>query len=143
MTRRSRGTAALAGWMMMICAATLVGCGEGGGKTRNEKMSKVAGVVTVDGKPVDAGMVSFTNPFNGFSGSGEIMLAGKFEITLIPVGDYRVAILPPAPKEAIDPSKVPKGADDIPMKYRNAQTSGLQVSVTESGPLDLKLELTK
>jgi hypothetical protein len=140
---RSRSRTVLAGFAAMVCAAVLSGCGGGSSDVRNEKMSKVAGVVTVNGKPVDAGMVSFTNPLNGFSGSGEIMLAGKFEITLIPVGDYRVSILPPAPKEAIDPSQVPKDTNEIPMKYRNAQTSGLQVSVTEAGPLDLKLELTK
>jgi hypothetical protein len=33
--------------------------------------------------------------------------------------------------------------DDIPAKYRNAQTSGLQATVTADGPLDLKFELTK
>ncbi len=129
--------------LVAVCISVLAGCGGNSGTTRNEKMSKVAGVVTLNGQPLDSGTVSFTNPFNGFSGSGEIMLAGKFEITLIPVGDYRVAILPPAPKEAIDPSKLTKPAVDIPVKYQNAQTSGLQASVTETGPLDLKFELTK
>jgi hypothetical protein len=140
---KHRGAIALRCFAVSICAAALLGCGGGSDKTRNEKMSKVAGVVTLNGKPLDAGMVSFSNPYNGFSGSGEIMLAGKFEITLIPVGDYRVAVLPPAPKEAVDPASVPKPVDDIPAKYRNAQTSGLQATVTADGPLDLKFELTK
>ncbi len=84
-------------------------------------------------------MVSFSNPINGFSASGEIALAGKFVITLIPAGDYRVSVMPPMPKEAIEESKLAKAPSDIPAKYQNAATSGLQASVPEAGIADLKI----
>ncbi len=124
--------------LLLLAAA---GCGGSEGEVRNEKLSKVSGVVTYKGKPVDAGIVSFSNPMNGFSASGEIGLAGKFDITLVPVGDYRVSISPPMPKEAIDPALVPKSSSDIPVKYQNAETSGLQASVTPEGVQDLKIDL--
>lgn len=129
-----------------LCLAALLlgfatGCGKQEGEVRNEKLSKVSGVVTYKGKPVDAGVVSFSNPMNGFSASGEIGLAGKFDITLVPVGDYRVSISPPMPKEAVDPATLPKGSSDIPVKYQNAETSGLQATVPDEGVKDLKIEL--
>lgn len=137
---RNRGL----GSVSLVAAALFLtaGCaGEGSSKTRNEKMSKVSGVVTYKGKPVDAGTVSFSNPMNGFSASGEIALAGKFVITLIPVGDYRVSVLPPAPKEAVEEATLTKPVTTIPVKYQNAATSGLQASVPPEGLSDLKLEL--
>lgn len=120
----------------------IAGCsGDGGRSVRKEKLTKAAGVVTYKGKPVDAGTVSFSNPINGFSASGEIALAGKFVITLIPAGDYRVSVMPPAPKEAVEESKLAKGPGDIPAKFQNAATSGLQASVPDEGVSDLKIEL--
>lgn len=130
--------------MLSFVVASLLsvsGCGGGGGQVRNEKLAKVSGVVTYKGKPVDAGTVNLTNPMNGFAASGEIELAGKFTITLVPVGDYRVSISPPAPKEAIDESKLPPAATDIPAKFQNPASSGLQLSVPAEGLTDAKLVL--
>lgn len=119
----------------------IVGCGGGGSETRNEKMGKASGVVTLNGKPIDSGTVSFSNPYNGFSASGDIQLAGKFAITLIPAGDYRVSIIPPMPKEAVEPSTLTVLPSGIPAKYQDPATSGLQASVPPEGVTDLKFEL--
>jgi len=133
----------LSNWaVVVVCLLTTSGCGGGSsGQTRNEKLSKASGVVTVNGKPVDAGIVSFSNPFNGFSASGDIELAGKFTITLIPTGDYRVSISPPMPKEAVDPTSLPQSNSEISPKYQNPTTSGLQATVPPEGVTNLKFEL--
>lgn len=139
----SRRGARQSAWLVAsVVLLSAFGCSDSGsGSVRKEKLTKAAGVVTYKGKPVDAGTVSFSNPMNGFSASGEIELAGKFTITLIPAGDYRVSILPPAPKEAVEESKLAKPVTDVPKKYQNAATSGLQASVPEEGVTDLKIEL--
>lgn len=124
-----------------LCLWVASGCGGSGGAVRQEKMSRISGVVFMKGKPLDAGVVNLTNPLNGFAASGAIELAGKFSITLVPVGDYRVSISPPMPTEAVDPALLPKPPVDIPTKYQNPTSSGLQVSVPAEGLADVKLEL--
>lgn len=125
-----------------FCLLLAPGCGGGGGgQVRNEKMSKASGVVTLNGKPLDTGIVNFSNPYNGFSASGNIELAGKFAITLIPAGDYRVSINPPMPKEAGDPTSTSEAAVSIPAKYQNAETSGFQATVPPEGVTNLKFEI--
>lgn len=61
--------------------------------------------------------------------------AGEFSFTAeIPVGDYRVAVLPileVVPAEDADPRRHQELIEKIPQKYWDARISGLTVTVKE------------
>lgn len=110
------------------------GCGSGG-----PAMGRVSGTVTYQGKPLDAGTVTFIaiddkNP----NASGSIQRGGTYSLqTTEPgdgavVGEYRVAITdvdPTAFNTALPgaPPELPKSA--LPKQYLDASTSGLTAKV--------------
>ncbi len=117
----------------LILAACLPGCSQG------EKLGAVSGKVTFQGQPVKEGLVMFVNKAKGIHMTAPLDAEGKYKVVMakgagLPPGDYQVTVNPPiidAPMGA-GPMKMPV-YPNIPLKYRNAQTSGLTLTVTEEG----------
>jgi hypothetical protein len=133
------------GWcgaVLMACGAMLVvGCGG-----EAEKLAPVVGKVTVNGKPLKSGTVSFRPEQASKSQhqpNGTIDAEGNYEMTVppdkkgVPPGWYKVVVV------ALDdpwPGKPLKSFVD--MKYADEKTTPLKLEVVanpEPGRYDLKL----
>jgi len=120
------------------------GCGGGG-----PAIAPVSGEVRLDGKPLAEGYIQFASP-TGFGAGSALKADGKFRFRSqygngIPLGVYRVAIVPPPPEGPIPmvpDRKAKKGLpiSQIPMKYRDMGTSGLSADV-KVGNNDFQFEL--
>ena len=71
-----------------VLLLTAVGCGGGRG---DPEMASVSGKVTLDGKPLDDGTITFTPPNGGVPASGSIK-AGLYTVKA-PAGPNRVTIV--------------------------------------------------
>lgn len=120
--------------VLALVAVTVVGCG-GGSKT-----APVHGRVSLDGKPLTAGTVTFT-PEAGRSATGYIQSDGTFSLTTFAEGDgalpgpHKVSVsggsVGPPQRPNFDTDDV-KGAVSkavIPVKYANPDASGLTFEV--------------
>jgi len=126
-----RGGAFLA-WACILLP--LLGCGDG-----HPTRVHVAGIVSIDGRPLDRGFVKFV-PANGRPSIGKIGADGKFTLTCYGgddgaiLGMHRVQV---SANRIISDNKIEWFA---PRKYADFRTSEIQVEVTE--PVDeLKIEL--
>ena len=109
----------------------------------------VSGTITLDGKPVAPGVVSFSAVERGKNASrGKIDSQGRYFLVTrhergIDPGDYRVAVLvyekgdPPGPGERA-PANLPPL---VPEKYLSVDTSGLAFTV-EPGSNTIDIALT-
>ena len=123
---------------LLLSVAASVGCGG--------KPASVTGLVTVDGKPVDQGTVTYSPSGGGMRASGLIQSDGTYEIKTnrdagLEIGMYDVAVVS---REVIvtSPDAPPMpGKYIVPKRYGKAKTSGLQFDVVKGGN-DINLELT-
>ena len=124
--------------------AFVVGCG-------SSDTGRVAGHVTIGGKPLDQGAVVFQDAKKGAAILAPIGNDGTYRVKTsqkdgLPPGDYQVAIQPqssysgPAPLAA-PPKQQKKAESPIPTKYRSVKTSGLKVTVKQGDnpPFDFDL----
>ena len=125
----ARSCLALATFVSVIAGLSLAGC------SSEPPRGEVQGKVMFKGKPVKEGSVEFLNPTKGGAGETQIGAEGSFNIKggLI-VGDYVVIVTPAYHMVDTDPGKtppsmMPKPAPDIPLKYRNQDTTPLKASV--------------
>ena len=110
----------------------------------------VRGTVTLDGKPLDAGLVVFEAA--GRSYSGPIGSDGGYELryqgkaAILP-GTYGVAVLPPQPELVADPKTTelravnPVDQRRYPDRYRSPATSGITKDVP-AGESTIDIALT-
>lgn len=114
-----------------LAAATVVGCG-------GPPQAVVRGVVTLDGKPLPAGIVVFEA--DGRSYVGPIGPDGRYElrnrgVAAVLPGTYVVAVLPPEPELVADRTTTelravnPPDPRLYPDRYRSAATSGITQTV--------------
>lgn len=127
---------------VFLCVATLafVGC--------NSAESTVSGIVTLDGKPVERGDVTFypAQTGKGQAASGEISSGGEYNLQTgqtggLPAGEYQVRVVsrgesiphpqggPPTPGKFL-----------LPDRYSDANKSGLHFEV-QPGSNEINLEL--
>ena len=140
----------LVAWAMAICGLTvlLAGCGGAGGLDT----ARVSGTVTLDGKPLTQGTVSFT-PEKGRGATGQIASDGSFTLTTYKKGDgavvgrHQVAIVsiehPAATREAAE--KIIMEMEItwlIPRRYGNPFTSELTFEVKPGTKNVANFELT-
>jgi hypothetical protein len=136
---------------IVFCMALMSGCGS---STPEEQAPRapVTGTVTLDGVPLDAGLIVFESKTPGVSVTAALTAGGTFEIKDargpgLPVGDYVVFFqAPPPPLPTPGSTDIAMKPADflVPAKYRAAKTSGLTAKV-ESGKesVPLKFELVK
>jgi hypothetical protein len=123
-------------FVAVLCAA-LSGCGQ---TADGEKLASVAGKVTVAGKPLTTGSVTFHPdtdkgnntphiPVGVLDETGSYKLLSATE-TGAPPGWYKVTVTAQAPIDPSNPYALPKHL--INPKFGDAQTSGLAVEVVEN-----------
>jgi hypothetical protein len=118
----------------LLSFLALTGCERGRGD--------VSGTVTLDGKPLPGGMVTFVAD-NGQAEAARIGEDGKYTVTNIPVGLARVTVVTQPPVRMYENGKAfePLGKYvPIPERYRDPETSGLTFDV-KRGPQDFDLPL--
>lgn len=134
------------GWCgaaLLACGAMLVVAGCGG---EGEKLAPVVGKVTVNGKPLASGTVSF-RPDQGNKSqhqpNGVIDAEGNYEMTVppgkkgVPPGWYKVVVMAYDDPQPGKPLK-----SFIDMKFSDEKTTPLKLEVVdnpETGRYDLKL----
>ena len=117
---------------LILSAILLGGCGP------SEKLGRIGGTVTFQGKPVSKGMVLFSCIDKGVNMTAQLKEDGSYEIIMakgagLPLGTYKVCVSPPPVFHAIGkpaPAQPPP-CPNIPPKYRNYNTSGLAVEVKD------------
>lgn len=122
----------------LLLVGCLVGCGG--------KAATVSGVVTLDGKPVTRGTVSFSPATSGQKAVGIIDESGNYELstnreTGLEAGTYSAAVSS-RERGQVDESGGPPmpGKYLVPQKYSNANTSGLTFEVQRgSNTIDIAL----
>ena len=77
----------------------------------DETDAPASGTITVKGEPLAAGRIIFYIEGDKFVGAK--IKDGKYKITRVPAGDWRVTI----------------ESKDVPVKYWGEETSGLQVKI--------------
>lgn len=87
----------------------------------------VSGTVTLDGKPIVSGAITFFPSDNQAVASGAAIVDGKYTISKadgLPVGNYKVMISAPviAKSNNSNPAEFPGYQEQIPQKY-NTQTT--------------------
>ena len=120
----------------------VMGCGDGNTKGPT---GEVEGTVTLDGKPLTEGAVSFYHPESAESGGADLGDGGKFKLeSPLPVGKYQVAFLPPEPPQPDDEASGKKASlnTGIHDGYQDGSTSGIVKEVKE-GPNNFTFKLTK
>lgn len=102
----------------------------------------VRGTVTLDGKPLESGIVQF-QPAAGQVATGEIGPAGAFSLATQAknagalAGTYKVTVV------AYDPLASEQTPDSliVPLRYTRSGTSGLQVTIFPGSTAPVKIEL--
>jgi hypothetical protein len=116
----------------------LAGCGA-------KDLSPVGGVVTLDGKPLPSGNITF-QAVGKASGTASIQPDGRYvlktggENGLTP-GDYKVAVSAYRKTQSADPTSPPVPVLITPKKYNLPETSGLTARIL-SGKNECNFDLT-
>lgn len=137
----------------MIVLIVATACGSRGGHL--PKTVPASGVVTLDGKPVDGAQVVLVPAGEGANGAfGTTDSSGRFSLRAynekpgaIP-GEYKaqvsktVEVRLSGSKGSLDGGDPVRFDYGVPAKYTGARTSGLTVTIPNSGIKDIKLALT-
>ena len=139
---------------LFVATSLLLGvCLSLGCKPAGPPVATVKGKITLEGKPVTAGIVIYQNAETGFSTTGDIDAQGNYEMRTheaagIPPGKYKVGFKPAAPYApgtvvlADAGQRDPRPIDTtINQRYHNVETSQLTADVTlepKSYDFDLK-----
>lgn len=129
-------------------AFLLTGCGPD--LSHLPKTVQAEGIVTLDGTPVDGAQVVFIST-DGQSASAASDTSGKFALRsfdekagAVP-GTYKVqvskTIAEPTGKQDADGGDIIKFNFGVPKKYTGIGTSGIEMTIPDSGTGDLKIEL--
>lgn len=133
---RLTGVSCLLLLVSLVCGT---GCGDGSGSS-SRKLVKVTGVVTLDGKPLSQGTISFVTEGQGaMNAAGEISSSGYYTLSTttkgdgVPPGVYKVRIESWETPPTMDERGVNPGKSAIPDKYKDISTSGLNATINDSG----------
>ena len=124
--------------LMIAAAVSSVGCGG--------LPASVSGTVTVDGKPLEKGRVSFMPAGGGAMATGVIESDGSYELSTnrmpgLETGQYNVSVVSREMVPNEDGGPPQQGKYLAPKKYSSPSTSGLQFNV-EKGSNTYDIELT-
>jgi hypothetical protein len=112
--------------------------------------AKVAGIVTLDGKPLSQGSVIF-HPQQGWPGRGELDSEGRFVLSTYGdkdgaiVGRHSVTVISQTGENDSEHFERPPTRPIrslIPPRYADKTTSGLEIDVKSGSPNEVELALT-
>ena len=155
-------------YLLLISASVLLaGCGNvDDGLPRTVEAS---GIVTCDGEPLEGGAIVVMQDDGKYFARGISDNRGRFSLDAFETksgavpGKYKMTISKTVTVDKATPTVTPKGLDDdqehaaegdperanaswvndLPNKYSNPTTSGLEVTIPEEGTSDLKIELSR
>lgn len=116
----------------------LVGCGG--------KPASVSGIATLDGNPLERGMVGFAPASGGIKATGKILSDGSYTLSTnkesgLEPGEYEMTVVSREPSIENPQGGPPMpGAFITPRRYAIAKTSGLRIKV-KRGSNTINLEL--
>ena len=122
---------------VLIGALFLPGC------SRKTPTYPVSGTVTIDGKPIPDGSISFLDPQNALGPDGGTIKDGKYEFKAKPglkkveIRASRVGKYPPGQAGAMGEAEGP--IEYIPERYR--KNTELKAEVTATGPNQFEFQL--
>lgn len=125
------------GCLVLSFCVLAVGCGG----QRKVATGNVTGVVTFEGKPVEVGVINFESDEGTGAGAEAEIVDGDFSFKSIPVGNYKVTVMP----QLVDPQPGmvrPPDPQDIPHKYRTPKSSDLTAKIT-AGENSVSFDLKK
>lgn len=130
------------GWAAVVALAGTAGCG-------GPYDAAVSGIVTLDGKAVPRGTVSYQPVAGGPAAYAAIGDGGLYEVRTgreegLPSGEYDVTVTanePATERQTAKGGPPPPGKPITPPWYRSKETSGLRFNVTP-GSNEINLELT-
>lgn len=120
-----------------------VGCGSG------KRLEPVGGKATFEGKPTANAQIRFLNRESGIDVMAVADDNGVYKVVMakgagLPVGEYRVAVMPPVVDIPIGQTTRPLNQElrsDIPERYRHPETSGLALTVKpRPGAFDIDMQ---
>jgi hypothetical protein len=148
--------------VMLSCCVLTAGCGSE--KVNRPPVFKVAGKVTMQGKPVPNADVTFIHKESNRAAFGKTNAEGEYKLTTFNANDgavegrhdISVVDIPPPPEtpaiasvesEQYQPPKIgedtmPKPKSRLPQRYADTATSGLFGVVNPDGENVVDLELT-
>ena len=140
-------------WIICLwigCLLATLGCGSRG--SHLPKTVPASGVVTLDGKPVDGAQVVLapagagaTGAFGVTNSSGHFSLRAYDEKDGAIPGDYKVQVsktIEVKLKCTVDGGDAVRFDYGVPAKYTGAKTSGLTVTIPDTGNRDINLVLS-
>lgn len=144
--RKSRSRAAVAALLVAGCSLA-VGCGKAG-----PPQGRVAGKVTLDGRPLGSGQVHLYSRKLGTGGRATLDAAGNFKMPApLPTGEYTAMVTPPPPTDVpgVPARSAPAAGSNppaaqsaaIPVIYWSETTSELTVKVEADKEVVVTLEL--
>ena len=139
--------------LLAIAVLSMFGCGPSLGHL--PKTVPASGIVTLDGQPVDGAQVVIVPAAEGTTGATGVTDAnGRFSLRAfnekdgaIP-GEYKVQVSKTVEVKLAGKAGSLDGGDPVrfdygvPAKYTGAKTSGLTVTIPETGNKDIKLTLS-
>lgn len=124
-----------------MLSLSVIGCGPS-----RPAVVPAAGIVTLDGKPLAGGFIRLV-PAASRPATGEIGPDGRFTLATFAAADgcvpgtHGVEVIGPLPAGGEAAAAVPAPTVTVPARYRDAQTSGLTITI--AGPTrDLTIPLT-
>lgn len=138
---------------VFLCLGLLIllGC-----KPAGPPVATVGGKITLAGKALPGGFVTFQSEDGTRSVVGEVNAQGEYQIRThdsagLPPGKYKVAVKPPAPPRSSDEPPLAGEALTyeapkerlVPLKYAAFETSGLTADVTLEAGKSYDFELTQ
>ncbi len=140
MPRRSWGGANRSltggGLLLAVAACLVLGCGN------QRVVYTVTGKVTFRGAPVTEGTILFLNPTTQDANQVPLGTHGTYTIK-VPPGSYKVVVQPTLVQiggQKGPPDYVLKGADDIPERYRQPETTDLRAEITANATVDFDMQ---
>lgn len=115
----------MARYSLFAVPVLLVGCGG------TASTGTLSGKVSLKGQPVMGAQVSMISSKTGSGAIAEIGQDGAFEFReALPVGSYKVAIVPKPPEPVAPGTRISKGPpSSIPLKYQRIETSGFNAEI--------------
>lgn len=131
----------------LVLAMVALGCG-----SKEPPRANVSGKVTFNGKMVTQGSVTFVSEDGTATDSGSIV-DGVYKLTRAPIGKVKVGIVTPsnagmkqAMKQKVEGKSFEGGggpALELPVRFANADSSGLVLTIPAEGSTSLDIVIGK
>ena len=130
--------------LIMTALSLLCGCNHA------VPLGTASGIVTLHGKPMTTGTITFTRTDGAATYISDIDASGSFRFEVaagkgLPVGDYKVSISPYRPTkpslEYVDPDMTERAYPNVPPRYQDPEKSGFTAKVEPGAHPDFRFDI--